>query len=1584
LLQLQSTTSGKIEVEDLNHQPDPDRIQQLEATIQDLSDQLQEQAIQATEVVAMWQQSYADIEQKLNAAIKEHATKGQDSSEEFQKMTEMERTIVDLKLELESSVAEADDVVAAWQDSYGELEKQYSDVAQEKEQLVMDLLNTKNELERLRQEHASCEAVTTNESLASNESRSNVSFKKIVKSLDKQLSEVVLDAEEAVDTWKTRCRELETQLDSLMKRPTDPSIESISSKDLNVASDSMHDRIEQLKCTIHGLEEQKQNDSFVAAQLKEQTVSLEERLNEMTNEYHIRSREVKNILQRLYRPIYSSFVKVSGNEAVDDNVSTSENEIDPKLIEDFQEINLLLQERFDILEECIGAVVDDQDSKNKLREEQFTSLERSLHSLREHSLQDAASYKESECNHARVVVDFKDRVQALVNENEEMLTSLKESQESMLSLRQEAHDRLQELEAQITERNQSIELWKAKSEELDNKLLEITSENSILKDELQAAVSQQSDLSISKTVENVSELREEIKNLEIQLADLTQDAEEVVFMWQDRCKQLELQVEALLEEKSTIGDSKTSEIRKSEESSEQVNETSTTTDELKVQNDVVQLHANVEAQQILDNEDLKSVLEQWQASYAALETELKVELSKNQEYLNELNSTKEIIRLLYQYTSTIVSVDHKEENLDIDEVGSIEILGRLRTFFDALIEQTKCARDDKSLNDSQGVPSSHAHVENDQLTRLEVMVQSLQEQLSSSNKETDYMKQNLTDRIKSLMEENVRISSELAAKQAFIDTLQHPQTISGTNPTQERDSELEVEASTKATSNLSYGAPTVERETLPIADTHAELHNLQDQISRLEDQLTDQALQAEDVVGQWQRSHEMLLLEIEALNIANEDLQVTLSEFQASETLNIRSSEKLSEDFHDDSETTIETRQLEDLSAQTSKLSQENESLKEKVKMLESRVSSHMETAFRLEQEMDIAREEKRTLQDAIEQLQAEKRSLEVIAREAEREKSARASVENRCASLEKKLAETENLFISRLETVSSEKDRKIEQLENTNMNSAETAKSLEGDVITLRSDISTLEHENDTLEYQVAELSRELREANTAMQMFITNGVSEKASKSAADALRLQLVELGSQLEKCKELLAIEREKRERLEKDNELLSIDIAGLVGMENSETNKSKIQLSAMEATETLHRRERVEIETLRGALSRAMDELNAARTMQKTLEDNVSKVSHQAVVYEQQVLNSKTEFLFLTETMDEMRDSESTRRASFEYRIDSLETEVQVQRLRYVSEIENLKNELSQVSMEKDRLLQSLQESEKRRESLMNSATRVVVDDDASGQCLRKVQLEKTFLLSSCGEEASRLERRLREAQVAQKSALEADIMLERELRFAAESLLENMTKEMNDIQKDISNASKFESYADKSDSGEILEQLKKDLQQATEQLQIRSKENLVLRERLETTMKESQASIERLQLETQQAKARVIHFERAGHFEAEVRVEQARLEASYGNGTQNLSLRDSFSEEKKDDAVVTKLYDFIKKQTLAIEEERSVYMELATKNDELLELLAQLDVLRNSLKAAVIEHGGHQVLEEAFRNAEEKVRVDFGRNIKFN
>jgi hypothetical protein len=109
---------------------------------------------------------------------------------------------------------------------------------------------------------------------------------------------------------------------------------------------------------------------------------------------------------------------------------------------------------------------------------------------------------------------------------------------------------------------------------------------------------------------------------------------------------------------------------------------------------------------------------------------------------------------------------------------------------------------------------------------------------------------------------------------------------------------------------------------------------------------------------------------------------------------------------------------------------------------------------------------------------------------------------------------------------------------------------------------------------------------------------------------------------------------------------------------------------MEATETLHRRERVEIETLRGALSRAMDELNAARTMQKTLEDNVSKVSHQAVVYEQQVLNSKTEFLFLTETMDEMRDSESTRRASFEYRIDSLETEVQVQRLRYVSEIEN--------------------------------------------------------------------------------------------------------------------------------------------------------------------------------------------------------------------------------------------------------------------------------------------------------------------------
>merc|ERR1712205_133361 len=78
---------------------------------------------------------------------------------------------------------------------------------------------------------------------------------------------------------------------------------------------------------------------------------------------------------------------------------------------------------------------------------------------------------------------------------------------------------------------------------------------------------------------------------------------------------------------------------------------------------------------------------------------------------------------------------------------------------------------------------------------------------------------------------------------------------------------------------------------------------------------------------------------------------------------------------------------------------------------------------------------------------------------------------------------------------------------------------------------------------------------------------------------------------------------------------------------------------------------------------------------------------------------------LKKTIDDMRVVESSTRASFEYRIISLENEQNVQRRFHTAEIENLRYDLNQSMMERDRLFQLLKEKEKHMEALVQAKSR---------------------------------------------------------------------------------------------------------------------------------------------------------------------------------------------------------------------------------------------------------------------------------------
>ena len=365
------------------------------------------------------------------------------------------------------------------------------------------------------------------------------------------------------------------------------------------------------------------------------------------------------------------------------------------------------------------------------------------------------------------------------------------------------------------------------------------------------------------------------------------------------------------------------------------------------------------------------------------------------------------------------------------------------------------------------------------------------------------------------------------------------------------------------------------------------------------------------------------------------------------------------------------------------------------------------------------------------------------------------------------------------------------------------------------------------------------------------------------------------------------------------------------------------------------------------------------------------------------MNTKSDFKFLTQTMDEMRESESARRASLEYRISSLENEQSVLRRYHSAEMENLRNELSQVNMERDRIFQALKESEKNKEVLLQASTRdlsVGGDTDLHAE-LARLRIERAQLLSAAAEEASRNERRLRETRAAAKSSADADIILERELRVSAEKSLESAKAEIGELRAEAGKGG----LTDGAPSNEQLDAMQNDLARFKIETETLADECEALRGQLEEASRDYSFKIERLTEECRQAKARASHLERNGRYEAEGRAEVARLlQASHTNSIERSVVvsENPADDDREGDVAVVKLYDLLKKQTQATEEERLVYRELLAEHDDLLALLAQQDLLKESLKDSLTRKGGRTAVDAAIQEAEEKAKSKYGKYVR--
>ena len=731
-------------------------------------------------------------------------------------------------------------------------------------------------------------------------------------------------------------------------------------------------------------------------------------------------------------------------------------------------------------------------------------------------------------------------------------------------------------------------------------------------------------------------------------------------------------------------------------------------------------------------------------------------------------------------------------------------------------------------------------------------------------------------------------------------------------------------------------------------------------VKELEEQLDQQMNEANEAISSWESrctEYEAKLDEMEAeLNTATEllnqaDLQVPDgAEPSLLAILDVLLSERQSA-----------TQDRGSLHAQLDAQNEKEEKLEKQIESLKANLNYLMETSDRVETELDQERQSRCELQEEVDRLDDCYKEI------VESKNNLRKESEQRMRELQVErnaLEEELNDSKKQLEAGKQELRKAVEDLE---------AKGRE-----------QLEKERDRLTIVIGQLQEELRGANEIVQVYVTDGASDKATEVVAQTLRGEIEDMRLQLARDREVLVSERAARDDAEQEVKRLTADIAALISLSDNEFSMDETNMLSIKATEKLSKKERAEIEQIRKSLHRALDELDHARTAEKDAIEKLSKVRLQASVCEQDLVAAKSELNFMAQTMDEMRAAEASNRASLEYRIGSLENDNDVLRRYHAGEIESLRSDLEQVTMEKDRILHSLKESEKRNASLLLASKAEAEDGseyvDIESEAAR-LRVENAHLLTIAGDAKARAERRLRETLGAQASSAEADAILERELRIAAEAAVQTMKVELEDLRANI--PAERDSLDKRTINTASVDTLKSQLEALTEEAQSLKQSNAELKSKMEVSAAQAKSDIATLTEECRKAQAKLHKLEREGRFEAAVKTEVSRIHMSPGISTfEKTDGGDNewlvVGQNVESNIMGAGAYDYILKQKESIKEERAMYIELLSEHDSLLALLAQRDEEKSCLSSALKDATGQEGVDAAIKEAERNSLTSYG------
>ena len=589
----------------------------------------------------------------------------------------------------------------------------------------------------------------------------------------------------------------------------------------------------------------------------------------------------------------------------------------------------------------------------------------------------------------------------------------------------------------------------------------------------------------------------------------------------------------------------------------------------------------------------------------------------------------------------------------------------------------------------------------------------------------------------------------------------------------------------------------------------------------------------------------------------------------------------------------------------------------------------------------------------------------------------ARQKAEAKVAELEEKLGETESKLLARMEGMQAEYDRSRTTDEAQRLQERARISELEEKNDQMRSEKAAVDSEVDKLKLQLAERDDEIRELFENVKLHQTNEISGRAAKLAAEALRKEVDGLRKQLEDSFRVVQVERTCRLAAEQDAKRVRADLAALLGVENTDENQSEIRRRTIEATEHFQRKEQSEIEELRASLEKALSDLDMARQEAQQAVDRALRAELQFSTVEEELQTVRSELKHAGVAREEIEEADATRRTSAEARIAALESDHISLRRFHASEMEGLRNELKQVTTERDRLAQAVQNAEASKKALLESLQKPSSSD--LEEEVRLLRLENVSLLTQIAEETARTESRVREARAADRLANQTQVVVERELRLAAE-------RSLAETNEDLAKLRRVESVEDPALQAR-MEELTRGLQEARADRESIAEQLAATKRQLDSLRHESRRQVAHLQAECQQAKQRASQLEEKGRFEAEVRAEVARLQATPSLGkTDRVNLADRTLVEVQPSSVRVssenaRLYDVIESLRKQIGEERKIHAEERDEMEDLLKLVVQQKMNLESLTTALQEIGGTQAVQKALEEARLRVEHQYGQSI---